>query len=30
MDGIGRSKVCGDFEPRLLEQTLDPELPLTG
>jgi 3-dehydroquinate synthase len=30
MEGIGRSKVCSDFDPRLLEQTLDPELPLTG
>ena len=30
MDDIGRSKICSDFEPRLLEQTLDPELPMTG
>jgi 3-dehydroquinate synthase len=30
MDGIGRSRVCSDFDPRLLEQTLDPGLPLTG
>jgi 3-dehydroquinate synthase len=30
MDDIGRSKVCGDFEPRLLEKTLDPESPLTA
>jgi 3-dehydroquinate synthase len=30
MDGIGQSKVCSDFDPRLLEQTLNPELPLTG
>jgi 3-dehydroquinate synthase len=30
MNGIGRSKVCSDFDPRLLERTLDPELPLTG
>ena len=30
MDDIGRSKICSDFEPRLLEQTLDPELPMIG
>ena len=30
MDGIGRSRVCSDFDPRLLEQTLDPGFPLTG
>jgi 3-dehydroquinate synthase len=30
MDGIGRSKICSDFETRLLEQTLDAESPLTG
>jgi 3-dehydroquinate synthase len=30
MDSIGRSRVCSDFDPRLLEQTLDPELPQTG
>ncbi|MEA2080021.1 MAG: 3-dehydroquinate synthase, partial [Pseudomonadota bacterium] len=26
LDGIGRSKVCSDFDPRLLEQTLEPRL----
>jgi 3-dehydroquinate synthase len=30
MDSIGRSRVCSDFDPRLLEQTLDAELPQTG
>ncbi|MEA2080477.1 MAG: 3-dehydroquinate synthase, partial [Pseudomonadota bacterium] len=30
LDGIGRSKVCSDFDPRLLEQTLEPRLSLTG
>ncbi len=30
MDGIGQAKVCSDFDPELLAQTLDPALPLTG
>ena len=30
MEGIGRSKICSDFDPQLLGQTLDPGLPLTG
>jgi 3-dehydroquinate synthase len=30
LDGIGRSKVCHDFDRQLLDQTLDPELASSG
>ena len=30
LDALGQAKVCSDFDPALLNQTLDPELPLTG
>jgi 3-dehydroquinate synthase len=30
LDAIGRARVCSDFDPALLKQTLDHELPLTG
>ena len=30
MDAIGSAKVCSDFDPKLLNQTLDRELGLTG
>ena len=30
MDAIGKAKITADFDPRLLRQTLECELPLTG
>jgi 3-dehydroquinate synthase len=30
LDAIGNAKVCGDFDPRLLDQTLEQRLSLTG
>lgn len=30
LDSIGKAKVCSDYDARLLDQTLEHELPLTG